>query len=530
MKKIYTHTLKKISLLGLLLLTLWGTTGCNSFLKEHSDDLAYIRTFDDLDKLLLGSCYMTVNPRTPLKYPNFYVPFIHYMADETEEIKGTTRYNPESNIRTRIFGYYTWQKNVGYNFDGTTYYDESVDWLRFYNHISSINIVLQEAQEMQPTSPDETLLRRKILAEAHFLRAVYNFFLVNLYAEPYSEANRSKPGIPLKTEHFIEDKKFTRSTLEEVYNQIIADLEEAISLMSGVTQKSKYRASQESIELFLSRVYLFTQQWQKAADMADKVLATRSTLENLNAWPQEKFFHSIESPEMLFSMGGSLIYVHLASSAPVGRFQVSKELYDLYAKEDLRKAIFFAREKSKDVVEGYYVHPIKQNPDGPYRSDVSEIFALRVAEAYLNKAEAAAMMGKEAEALDALNALLRTRTKVDAFSPLSGLSQEQLVQTVRDERRKELCFEGHRWFDLRRYRVSQPFPYRKELTNSYTVYVKEGKYRHMQATYVYTVPQEDDAAYVLPIPLEEKEINDVIVDVKRPERTPSKILTYENEN
>lgn len=503
-------------------------TSCTSFLNEYSEDLAYIQNVDDLDQLLIGSGYMVVNPRVPLRYSNFYLPYLHYISDETQEVIGETRYHPEANIRKNIFGYYTWQKKVGVSFDGLTHNDESVDWLRLYNHISTLNVILSEAEAMVPQTKSEKEKWNRVVAEASFLRAAYYFWLVNLYAEPYSQANSFKPGVPLKLEQHIIDKKYKRATIKAVYDTILDDLKKAESLMPDEHKHSKYRISKAGLYLFMSRVYLYMQEWSDAAKYAKKCIQHGGALQNLNGWTEDKFFLSLENSEIFFSMGGSLVYSHLdAGGAPVGSFEVSDGLYNLFSENDLRKTVFLKKEKTKALNKDYYVYPIKQNPRGPYRAEISENFCLRLSEAYLNLAEALAFMNKVEDSQANLNELLRKRMKLSSFTPINNLSQKELIDFIRDERRRELCFEGHRWFDLRRYRVAEPFSYKTDLRNSYTIYVKEGRISRMQATYEYLLPANEDFGYTLPIPTEQKMINDIIEDNNRIDREPDKIIRYE---
>lgn len=516
-----------LSKIVILMITCLSFVSCNSFLEEHSQDLAYIRTLDDLDQLLLGSAYMEVKPRTPLKYENFYIPFIHYISDETEEIIGETRYNPRANIRPKIFGYYTWQQSVGLSFDGTEHQKENTDWLRFYNHISTINIILDEVDKIEAITQKDKTQQKRIKAEASFLRGVYYFILVNLYAEPYSHANLEKKGVPLKLANHIEDKNFTRATIQETYQLIVSDLELSAKLMVDMPPKSKYRISEAGLRLFLSRVYLYMQKWEMAAENALKSIELNPYIENLHGWANEKYFQTIENREVLFSMGGSLLFSHLNSSCPTGCFQASKELYNLYPDHDLRKTVFFVKEKTDCSKDNTVILPIKQNPRGPYRGEVSDVFCLRSAEAYLNLSEAYAMQNKLDKSCELLNKLMQMRIKHTDFNPLKPTSQEEIVKIIRDERKKELCFEGHRWFDIRRYRVNELFPEKKDLHNTYTIYSKSGRISKMQTTYVYTLPADEDLGYVLPIPIEEKNINSLIKDNNRIERRPGKTIKYE---
>jgi len=88
-------------------------------------------------------------------------------------------------------------------------------------------------------------------------------------------------------------------------------------------------------------------------------------------------------------------------------------------------------------------------PDNIY----SDKFFLRNAEAYLNKAEASAMLDNSADANTAINTLRRARYTTAGFQAVN-LSGQTLINLIRDERRREMCFEGQRLFDLKRYAVN----------------------------------------------------------------------------
>ena len=88
---------------------------------------------------------------------------------------------------------------------------------------------------------------------------------------------------------------------------------------------------------------------------------------------------------------------------------------------------------------------------GKYK-DVSDVFSIRTAEGYLNLAEADAHLGNDAEACRTLTTLRAARIADTTIVSLSGSS---LVTFVREERERELCFGGHRWFDLRRYTIDE---------------------------------------------------------------------------
>ncbi|MBO5788179.1 MAG: RagB/SusD family nutrient uptake outer membrane protein, partial [Bacteroidaceae bacterium] len=132
---------------------------------------------------------------------------------------------------------------------------------------------------------------------------------------------------------------------------------------------------------------------------------------------------------------------------------------------------------------------------------------LRLSEAYLNYAEAMAMRGEEFadEATTALNALREKRFDPEDFEAEEFDSQEELVQFIRDERRRELCFEGHRWFDLRRWGMpsfTHKWHHSKESTSTYRL-------------------EEGDLLYTVPIPDEALQSNGELVQNELPgKRTP----------
>ena len=165
---------------------------------------------------------------------------------------------------------------------------------------------------------------------------------------------------------------------------------------------------------------------------------------------------------------------------------------------DLRKEKYIAKEFNKDdkvFYEDSYTTFGKYKLSATGEPSGSENFALsfRLGEAYLNLAEAAAHNNDESTALSALKPLLAKRYEPDKFVEPTGLTGDALKTFIKNERRKELCFEGQRWFDLRRYGMPQII--------------------HRWGEQVYTLKQ-NDPSYTMPIP------DAVLIKNKKLEQNP----------
>lgn len=265
-------------------------------------------------------------------------------------------------------------------------------------------------------------------------------------------------------------------------------------------------------QLLKSRVALYMENWEEAKTYAEKVIKDWNfSLRDLNTIPapeagiKEPYytFNTYDSPEVIWSYGtirdltgeyeGYIDKKDENSDEEKTRrmFKAADGLINSFSEGDLRKDRYITREMQ-------YNEAVPENstfydtylPYGKYKtlrsvptSGSSDYFALsfRIAEAYLNYAEAAAMSQAEGDAITAMNTLLEKRYDRGNAPSFSGLSGDALITQIREERRKELCYEGQRWFDLRRYGMPS------------IQHKWEGK--------VYTLTK-NDPSYVLPIPTE----------------------------
>ena len=497
--------------------------GCGDFLKESSQDTDYVNTWNDLDELLIGDCYMPVHGSYSFlgddSGSNNYGSFLHLIADEMQEITEVSGLQVFDK-HEREFGYFTWQQRVGQNETYSDFFTENSTWTKVYKCINVANNVLKSADDVPQSTTADKQGVLKVRGEAHFLRGFYYFWLTNLYGKPYDPATaKTDLGVPLKTSEEVQDVKFGRNTVQECYDQVLADLLQAESELSQVTtpKKSIYRADSTAVNLLLSRVYLYMQNWNKAAEYARKVIAVHPALQNLGENAAK--FAQKSNVENIFSMGGD--DVPLLLQCGVKGMAVSQGLYSSYSANDLRRSQWYWSNRAyRGVIkapEGSVSNPVPTTDNNYYyyvynnalsgsKLEVSSLFWLRSAEAYLNLAEAEAYAGNEPQARAALLTLMKCRYATGAPElNVEGKSGENLVSLIREERRREFAFEGQRWFDLRRYRVCEPYPSKISITHDYTYYEARNSTKATE-THRFVLTQ-DDASWTLPIPAEVLKFN-----------------------
>lgn len=188
-------------------------------------------------------------------------------------------------------------------------------------------------------------------------------------------------------------------------------------------------------------------------------------------------------------------------------FKASEDLLNTYEDYDLRLKHYIVQAPHGVNEELMYMAFGKVNIGTQYylpKHDNS-IFgrSLRLSEAYLNYAEAEARLGGEgiAKAAEALTVLRKNRFDPEDDYEVTITDADELIEFIKEERRRELCFEGHRWFDLRRWGM----PEIKHI------------WHEEKESYVYTLEQ-GDLMYTIPIPDEALQENASLVQNKLPGR------------
>lgn len=503
-----THSLYNIcGGVGLLAMTV-AATSCDDFLDQYSQDLVVAKSVSDLNELLIGDVYLR-SQDIGHGASNRTYGFVNILDDDIATTGTSATGNIAniawSNVVAPLYGYYTWQQDVRYNYGRTNQQEDNKTWNTLYtriNHANNIIDIIDIIDGMPHKTHAEIALYHRVKGEAHFVRAQFYLALANLYSPAFApDSAVTTLCVPLKlTPHVEHDKtkptQFQRASQAEVYGSIVRDLTIAFDELTTSPQPDRYRlhrASAEAAGTLLSRVYLYMQQWEKAEEIARKVVSSsRCQIAGIAEIVPGEAFLKQGAKEILFSQGANHISPKdkgTSLSAAPGDFCVARDLYDSFSDNDVRKQAFFAPNSLSDSISltTKYERGIAEN-------HISDGFALRASEAHLNLVEALAMQpSKATEALTLLNAFRRQRIAAYTDTTVGGAA---LVKLVREERRRELCFEGHRWFDLRRYAVCKTYPYSKNILHPYNVYTGSNAFL---ATHYYQLPA-GDPAYTFLIP------------------------------
>ena len=457
---------------------------------------------------------------------------VHFMSDELEENLLPPTNPDQIGMRDMMFPYFTWQQStyLSYKQEVANEATEKSFWNLSYTHIAACNMILADAGERIPADGEETLANR-VKGEAHFLRALYYYMLANLYGAPYSPATAaSSPAVPVKLTEYIEDKAFERNSVAEVYQQITSDLDSAEQCLKDLHKPlSIKRVGINAVYLFRSRIALYMQDWATAKHYALLSIKENPDLQQMAGMSKDTYPLTADNIENIFSMGGAtlgnVIYSRLGGANDNGLYspiwKISDHLYNLYEEGDARKYTYFSTKYGEGNAPYYQKIDISMEHLGIYK-DCSDQFFFRSAEAYLNAAEAFAHLGEDQAAIEYLNILRRSRISSPVPVTAGGA---QLVSFIREERQRELCLEGMRWFDMRRYAVDEQFPEVKAVEHSYTVYkILDGVW--LPSSTIYYELHTGDGGMTLDIPKSVRDFQNSIGSNPRPLRNAIRTKEY----
>jgi starch-binding outer membrane protein, SusD/RagB family len=298
--------------------------------------------------------------------------------------------------------------------------------------------------------------KKQHIAEAKFLRALTYLQLVNLWGQPFNFQNGVTPGVPIVLEpsalagEVILPK---RNSVAEVYTQVEKDLNEAIAdLPASYTsaELTRGRATKGAVSGLLSRVYLYKGDNTKTITSADAVLNNVS-LYDLAA---DYKFYDQNTKEDVFSIqmsatdnsrtgsGGWASFYSPAEKGARGDCPFDAAFLASFDATDKRLVELTQKGNNGRTYTTKFKDPVTNADNAPI---------IRTTEVLLNKAEALAKSSTtvSADAITLVNRL-RKRAGLADLVATNFATPAALVDAILVERRKELCFEGHRRMDLLR--------------------------------------------------------------------------------
>ncbi len=434
--------------------------------------------------LLFSSCndFLDIRPtgKVIAETGEEYRALLTYVYDKVPEDRGLTtlRSDEMAADASTLSGYdydsyfdiWNW---TDYNRNPSSLY---FGWRRYYHTCYIANYVIEHQNEITNASDAEI---KQMVGESYMLRAYMHFLLVNLYAPAYTKCNpETTRGVPLQLKADV-NAVLRCSSVADVYRQILDDIETADDYMN--VQKWElgynYRFSKDVVSALRARVALYMGNWELAFDEAEKVIEKYPELQDLTASTSIKPTN-YESVESIMALE-QVITTNLSSLG-----YVDTNLLSMYRSGDQRKSTYFKAKTLKQWV----LRKEKEDFD-------KERCSFRAGEFYLIAAEAANEMNDKDNALKYIKALMQKRytaTNYNKYSEaLDNLDQDALRVEIAAERQREMAYQGHRWFDLRR--TTQP-----EIIKVYTLADKS------EQTFVL---EQNDERYTLRFPSEAVEAN-----------------------
>jgi hypothetical protein len=345
-------------------------------------------------------------------------------------------------------------------------------WTAGYNSIGRANLAIDGiSKNASKLTGDQA---KAYIAECKFVRAVANFYLVNFFAQTYVyTADASHPGIPLITQSFnsenMSEANQPRSTVAQVYTAIISDLTDALTDLPetyGDVYSDKTRGTKGAAASLLSRVYLYKADYANAKKYAGDVIAQTYGTYALQSDPAAPFeIDNYTTDETVWSIPNNAndnpntnnsLPMHYApkgrADLPLSSTFLNVATNPYFALNDKRRNMIIPGVAATNTLGMWFT---SKYTDIAGRGDWAPI--IRYAEVLLNYAEAQAHLanGVDADAIDKLNEV-RDRSKAittPSYTVADFANKDELIAAILGERRIELAFEGHRFWDLMRNKL-----------------------------------------------------------------------------
>ena len=346
-------------------------------------------------------------------------------------------------------------------------------YTNLYKLINDCNIVIENMKS------DGTSLSNEVLSTAHAMRGVAYYQLIRLYCEaPDKDSLDKQLGVPLVTSFNMEARPI-RSTLQETINQVESDLKEAINHHNTNTL---YIFTENVCKAYLTRLYWWTEQWDKALTLSKELQSTYPLLSTT------EYKDMISNPT---SKPGNHIIAAYARSTESNN-SINLSLWRSAQYRPVSKRFINCFQNGEEATDVRYELSLDKE-----RKLVKPFFCgMRGAELKLIEAECYAHLNQTENALKALNELRKARisnatdytltTLPDVVSTekitvdAEGKALTKLMAAILNERRKEFFAEGDRMFELKR-----------NGTPEYYVLYNGLRYNNLKYMYTFPLPESD---------------------------------------
>ncbi|GAF03028.1 RagB/SusD family nutrient uptake outer membrane protein [Saccharicrinis fermentans] len=368
------------------------------------------------------------------------------MLIATEAKGGNLKFN-DITQENPFANYFLPSFQFSHNAEGEDDYTEAI-YGHVYAVISAANNVIANIEYTEDATETQKV---QAVAEAKAIRALAHFDLTRLYAQPYAyTSNAQHIGIPYMVNNIAWDELVSRDLLYDNYENIIADLLEAeanLGTALGIEDASYSKAYMTKLaaQALLARVYLYKNDWDKAIEYATKVIEDGSVSLIDNSEVLSYYSNNTPGREDIFVYD----YTGRSSIVPIAKrigiqndrtylyLQPSNDIIDLYEEGDVRKQLF-AEQMGEILTTKWVEHTGGKDHYAPI---------LRLAEMYLIRAEASLNLpiSDEVQCRADLDVI---RKRANPEAPSIQLSGSALKEELFNERRRELAFEGHLFFDI----------------------------------------------------------------------------------
>lgn len=436
---------------SVIVCSLTAVAGCNKYLDKSPDS-----TWTELDtpqkvSQLLGTAYPQAS----------YITFCEAMSDNAED-KGAgviERPNLDS---------YRFSDVASTQLDSPEYY-----WQACYTAIAAANNALKACE----AATDKSRYTAQ-KGEALIARAYAHFMLVTFFSKFYdAETATTDPGIPYVTEpEKVVIKQYERKTVAYVYDMIEKDLLEGLPLINdqqyGVP---RYHFNKSAAYAFATRFYLFKKDYRKVLDYANEVFPNNDLASNMRPWNTT---YKTMTPAVIWST-----YAKATEKANLLLVE-TQSLYGRYVAQ-YRYGLSYRIEQQilgSNVTTGAFAYPlyyygtrdyfvpklteyfVKASVNATIGDPYVMIPLFTTEEVLFNRAEANLYLGNNNDVLADLNLFASKRitnynesahrittNTIRTYYQLTDV-KAGLLKTILDFKRAEFVQEGHRWFDLQRYK------------------------------------------------------------------------------